>query len=93
METCPHLEAVAGPHPPETTPGCAACLAIGQEWYHLRQCLTCGVIGCCDNSIGKHASAHAREAGHPTIRSAEPTDAWRYCFIDDLGIEELPSER
>ena len=87
MDTCPHLDAVAGPPPPVTTPGCAECLAIGQEWVHLRQCLVCGVVGCCNDSIGKHATAHYHAVGHQTIRSLEPGETWRWCFADEVVID------
>ena len=71
-ELCAHLLAVAGDPPPVRTDGCETCLAIGQVWVQLRQCLVCGRVGCCDNSIGKHASGHAGETGHETIRSLQP---------------------
>ena len=82
FEVCDHLTAVEGPAPRITTPGCAACLAIGQEWVHLRQCLTCGLVGCCDNSIGRHATGHFKETTHPVMRSIEPGEAWRWCYVD-----------
>jgi CPA1 family monovalent cation:H+ antiporter len=85
-EICEHLRASAGPPPPVRTDGCETCLEIGQVWVHLRQCLGCGRVGCCDDSIGKHASRHAREVGHPVIRSLEPGEAWRWCFVDSVGV-------
>lgn len=70
----------------ETTPdaGCAACLADGLRWVSLRQCLTCGNIGCCDSSVGKHATAHFHRTQHPVMQSAEPTERWRWCFVHSL---------
>ena len=62
--------------------GCEECLAIGQRWVHLRKCLDCGHVGCCDDSIGKHATKHAHETGHHVIRSFEPGEEWRYCYAD-----------
>jgi uncharacterized UBP type Zn finger protein len=62
---------------------CSACDAIGAGWEHLRQCLTCGLTRCCDKSPNKHATAHFRETGHPMIRSAEPDENWRWCYVDD----------
>lgn len=82
---CAHLEAAAGPPPPVRTNGCETCLAIGQAWVQLRQCLTCGRVGCCDNSIGKHATGHARETGHPTIRTLQPGDTWRWCYVHEVA--------
>lgn len=80
---CAELDAA----PAETTPlpptdGCAECLAHGRnDWVHLRLCLTCGRIGCCDSSPGKHATAHYAATGHPVIRSFQPGEAWRWCYV------------
>lgn len=85
MDGCPHL---AGTQ--EVTPsadGCEDCLRMGGEWVHLRLCLTCGHVGCCDDSSSRHASAHFRSSGHPMIRSFEPGETWMWCFIDQLGFE------
>jgi monovalent cation/hydrogen antiporter len=62
-------------------PQCTTCLAEGTRWVHLRQCLVCGRVGCCDSSPGRHASAHFRETGHPVMQSAEPGERWRWCFV------------
>ena len=62
-----------------------ACLAEGLVWVHLRMCVGCGNIGCCDSSPGRHASAHHRETGHPVMRSAEPGEDWRWCFVDEVA--------
>jgi uncharacterized UBP type Zn finger protein len=70
------------PEPEGQTPGCEECLKIGQRWVHLRKCVVCGHVGCCDQSIGKHATKHAHETGHPVIRSAEPGEDWKYCYVD-----------
>ena len=83
MPACQHLRTVPVPEPDAQTQGCEECVAIGQEWVHLRKCLDCGHVGCCDQSIGKHATKHAKEAGHPCIRSFEPGEEWRYCYADD----------
>ncbi len=66
--------------------GCESCLRRGDSWVHLRICLTCGHVGCCDSSPNKHASAHYAETGHPVMVSAEPEDAWAYCYPDELTI-------
>ena len=64
--------------------GCVECLALGMKWVHLRMCLSCGHVGCCDSSTQKHAAAHFRETTHPVMRSIEPGEAWRWCYVDDL---------
>ncbi len=70
----------------ETAPdaACAICVAEGQRWVSLRQCLTCGNIGCCDSSVGKHATAHFHHTRHPVVESAEPTERWRWCYLHNL---------
>ena len=72
------------PRAPDEVEGCEECLAPGMRWVHLRMCQTCGHIGCCDNSVGKHATAHNRATGHPIIRSAEPGEDWSWCYPDEL---------
>jgi NhaP-type Na+/H+ or K+/H+ antiporter len=67
------------------TPGvCEDCVREGSRWVHLRLCLTCGKVGCCDSSVRKHATAHFHETEHPVMRSIEPGEAWRWCYVDDL---------
>lgn len=81
---CPHLVA-AGPVEPQTAEGCQDCLVEGAtDWVHLRMCLECGRMGCCDSSPGRHATAHFRASGHPVIRSAQPGESWRWCFVDEM---------
>ena len=72
-------------------PGCEECLKIGSGWVHLRICLTCGHVGCCDDSPNRHATAHAHEQDHPLIRSLEPGEDWSWCYIDRtlMRIEEV----
>ena len=62
--------------------GCEECLKIGSEWVHLRICLTCGHVGCCDNSPNKHASRHFKETEHPIIQPLDSDEEWRWCYID-----------
>jgi CPA1 family monovalent cation:H+ antiporter len=81
------MASVPTPEPEGRTDGCEECLAIGQRWVHLRKCLICGHVGCCDQSIGKHATGHAHETGHPVIRSFQPGEDWRYCYVDDAFAE------
>lgn len=84
--SCIHL---AAPVPadlarPSTVDGCPVCIAQGfRDWVHLRQCLACGQVGCCDSSPRRHATAHYRETAHPVIRSIEPGEFWRWCYVDD----------
>lgn len=66
--------------------GCQDCLAIGDSWVHLRQCLICGHIGCCDSSKNKHATKHFHSTGHPIVRSAESGENWRWCYIDQTVV-------
>jgi monovalent cation/hydrogen antiporter len=80
--SCSHLQRATDDPPPESPDGCAECLREGLRWVHLRLCMTCGHVGCCDSSIGKHASRHFEHTDHPVIRSYEPGEAWRWCFVD-----------
>jgi Na+/H+ antiporter len=81
---CEHLTGAEVPHPPTSHDGCPTCLELGLRWVHLRSCATCGNVGCCDSSEGKHAAAHFRETGHPVMRSIEPGEAWRWCYVDEV---------
>ncbi|MGH2472212.1 MAG: ubiquitin carboxyl-terminal hydrolase 14 [Candidatus Limnocylindria bacterium] len=83
---CAHL-LKARDHRPMTPRGCEECLKSGDEWVHLRLCLECGHVGCCDDSPNKHATKHYRSTAHPVIRSFEPGERWRYCYPDDLFVE------
>lgn len=79
---CRHLEQVR-----DVTPrgdGCEECLKTGDEWVHLRVCETCGHVGCCDDSKNKHAAAHFHATEHPVIRSLEPGESWRWCYVDEM---------
>jgi len=82
VEGCEHLREHEDPPRPRTPQGCAECLRDGLDWVHLRLCMTCGHVGCCDSSTGRHASAHFQEQHHPVIRAFEPGEAWRWCFVD-----------
>jgi uncharacterized UBP type Zn finger protein len=82
-EGCVHLKEIQQVTP-SSTRGCEECLALGVDtWIRLRICLTCGYIGCCDNSRYQHARKHYNETGHPMILSFEPNELWMYCFADD----------
>jgi CPA1 family monovalent cation:H+ antiporter len=82
MANCDHLSQ-AGDPPARTSEGCEECLAVGGRWVHLRRCLTCGHIGCCDSSPGKHATGHFHEQAHPVVQSYEPGERWRWCYVDN----------
>ena len=86
MDTCTHLDQVEILDLPEDIAGCEECLKTGDRWLHLRMCHTCGKIGCCDSSPNHHASTHAREDGHPLLRSAEPGEDWSWCAVDDVTM-------
>lgn len=86
MTTCTHLDHVRITNLPDSVPGCQECLVTGDPWVHLRICLECGHVGCCDSSPNRHASSHAQSSGHPIIRSLEPGEEWAWCFADDLAL-------
>ena len=81
---CEHLQDAPRVMRANTPDGCEECLRDGMRWVHLRLCLECGHVGCCDSSPGRHAVGHHEESGHPVMRSIEPGEAWRWCFVDGL---------
>jgi hypothetical protein len=83
--TCQHLKESGDPEPLSPyAGGCPQCVAAGfDDWVHLRLCLACGLIACCDSSPRRHMSAHHTESGHPVMRSFEPGESWRWCFQDE----------
>jgi uncharacterized UBP type Zn finger protein len=90
MPACTHVDTVRVTALPQPLLGCEECLKTGSGWVHLRMCLGCGKVGCCDQSPNKHAAAHFREDGHPLIRSAEPGEDWAWCYVDELVLELAP---
>ena len=86
MPACAHLDHVMVTQLPESVEGCEDCLLTGDSWLHLRICLECGHVGCCDDSPNRHATAHARSSEHPIIRSLEPGETWCWCFPDELAM-------
>jgi Zn-finger in ubiquitin-hydrolases and other protein len=82
---CTHFDTVDSPPPGDT--GCHECLQTGGRWVHLRLCTTCGHVGCCDSSPGRHATAHFHLAGHPLVRSFEPGEDWWWCYADEVAFE------
>jgi uncharacterized UBP type Zn finger protein len=75
---CEHVKEIRDVSP--DAEGCSDCLAVGDEWVHLRLCLSCGHVGCCDSSKNRHARRHAESAHHPIVRSFEPGEDWRWCY-------------
>jgi uncharacterized UBP type Zn finger protein len=86
MDQCSHLDQIQDVNP--SSPGCEDCLEkFRHDWTDLRVCQTCGHVGCCDNSPGKHASKHFRKEGHPIVRSYEPGEDWYWCYTDEVSFE------
>ncbi|HYS11136.1 MAG TPA: UBP-type zinc finger domain-containing protein [Myxococcales bacterium] len=98
-DICAHLEKLEDPDREPVKPsgnGCKECLAAGDIWVHLRLCMICGHVGCCDSSPNKHATKHFHRTQHPTIKSFEPDEDWAYCYPDELtidGVTSLPGEK
>ncbi len=78
----PDLAAIR-PVSPRTPNGCEECMRLGTRWVHLRLCLTCGHVGCCDSSPMRHARQHANTRGHPIVQSMEPGEDWRWCYVHE----------
>ena len=83
-KVCTHMDQIRPVSP--SAQGCEECLETGGRWVHLRMCLTCGHVGCCDSSPGKHATAHFTETDHPITRSAEPGESWKWCYVDEVTL-------
>jgi uncharacterized UBP type Zn finger protein len=88
---CEHLERLV-PVEPTSPQGCEECLASGQRWVHLRLCMDCGHVGCCDSSPGRHATAHATSADHPVVQSFERGEDWAYCYPDEAFVKHVAPE-
>lgn len=84
-QVCSHLDTVADVTP--SSDGCEDCLRTGGRWVHLRLCMECGHVGCCDNSPNRHATKHNTDTGHPLIRSFEPGEDWWWCYPDELFMK------
>jgi uncharacterized UBP type Zn finger protein len=82
---CTHRDMIEDVEP-STREGCEDCLAMGGRWVHLRLCLTCGHVGCCDSSPNRHATKHAASSDHPIVQSFEPGEAWRWCYVDQVMV-------
>ena len=83
MKSCSHLEQV-NLEPKAKTKGCEECDKTGDSWVHLRLFLSCGHVGCCDNSKNKHGTKHFKTTRHPVIRSFEPGEDWKWCYVDEI---------
>jgi uncharacterized UBP type Zn finger protein len=86
MATCTHLDTITVTELPATVAGCEDCLREGGKWLHLRICLACGHVGCCDDSPNRHATKHAAGTDHPLIRSLEPGEQWVWCYADEVAM-------
>jgi uncharacterized UBP type Zn finger protein len=87
---CNHLDQITVLELPQTIAGCEECLKAGSTWVHLRMCMSCGKVGCCDASPNRHARRHAGDVGHPIARSAEPAEEWSWCFVDEVAFVVEP---
>jgi uncharacterized UBP type Zn finger protein len=84
---CPHVTGeLRKKHVRRPTGGCKECLVMGSSWVHLRVCLACGHVGCCDSSPNRHATAHYHATKHPVITSGEPGETWAYCYPDEAFL-------
>ena len=83
-DACTHVDEAGAVTP--SADGCEECLKMGDTWVHLRICMTCGHVGCCDSSKNKHASKHARETDHPLVKSFEPGEDWAWCYVDEVML-------
>ncbi len=85
MKNCTHLDHIHDVKP--SSNGCEDCLKIGATWVQLRECLECGSVGCCDSSPNQHATKHFHTTNHPIMRSIEPGQSWKWCYVDEAMLE------
>jgi uncharacterized UBP type Zn finger protein len=85
VENCEHIGQAHDQHLGRRV--CEDCIKTGDSWVHLRQCLTCGHVGCCDSSKNKHATKHYHATSHPMVRSVEPGEAWGWCYVDEIAYD------
>jgi uncharacterized UBP type Zn finger protein len=85
--SCPHLGQIQTATP--NSDGCEECLASGDSWVHLRMCMTCGHVGCCDSSKNRHATRHFHATRHPIMKSIQPGEEWGWCYIDQIQFDSL----
>jgi uncharacterized UBP type Zn finger protein len=91
MQSCEHVSSIEPVTP--SADGCEDCLKTGDQWVHLRLCMECGHVGCCDSSPNRHATKHYHASHHPIIKSFEPGEDWGYCYADDEFYETLPEPK
>jgi len=84
LAACTHAAGILEVRP--ASRGCEECLRLGDRWVHLRLCLSCGHVGCCDSSKNRHATAHFWATSHPIVRSLEPGESWRWCYVDEVVV-------
>ena len=84
-ETCEHIKGAKKTKP--HSKGCEECLKMGDSWVHLRLCLECGHVGCCDSSKNKHATKHFHASKHAVVQSLEPGERWMWCYVDELFVD------
>jgi uncharacterized UBP type Zn finger protein len=89
VANCMHLEQVQEVRA-RTPEGCEECLQLRSSWVHLRLCLSCGHVGCCDSSPNRHATKHHHRTNHPLIQSFERGEDWGWCYVDELFLEPAP---
>ena len=85
INACSHVPRHVPDRPEQ--PVCEECVKTGDGWVHLRMCLHCGHVGCCDNSRNRHAAKHFTDTGHAVMESVEPFEDWRWCHIDKVMVE------
>lgn len=86
-KNCEHFAQVKNNDVKAKTPeGCEECLKTGDDWVHLRLCMSCGHVGCCDSSKNTHATRHFHETQHPVMRSFEPGEVWAWCYVDESYV-------
>jgi len=81
---CQHVKEIRDVKP--SGKGCKECLETGDRWVHLRECLICGHVGCCDSSKNKHATKHFHQTKHPIMQSFQPGENWRWCYVDEMFV-------
>ncbi len=90
LTSCSHVSEIKVTRDHKAIQGCEDCLRMGSTWVHLRMCLSCGHVGCCDSSTHKHARAHFSETTHPIIQSVEAGEKWGWCYVDQGYLKEPP---
>jgi len=83
-QACSHLDQIDPGVKRDSEIGCSDCLAIGGQWVHLRECMSCGHVAGCDSSPNQHATKHFRASAHPVMRSIEPGESWWWCYVDEV---------